>query len=176
MDFGETQYPVNDNNRVFDLPCLDDTRVPIPNTNVHNDCLFSATTTTLQPQKESENSDAANEEVIASGFISRAPLPIDQVQKMEVAIGANDGAYFIELMRKRLQCVRDVQVRWLTRTCNKKQPRYVEIQNRLKCFAESVLNTFDSHFGIPCAGLADPPTRRHMRSNARPIKKKSKKQ
>ena len=74
-------------------------------------------------------------DVMDSGLISRAPVPVDQAEKLEMAAGAEEGAYFVELMRKRLQCVHDIQVRWVTRTCNKKKPKYVDTQAKLRDFA-----------------------------------------
>lgn len=104
-----------------------------------------------------------DETVIDAGIITRAPLPIAEAEQMEFFSGAEDGAYFVELMRKRLRCIHDIQVRWAKRACNKKKPVYVETQTRLKDFVEGVLNVFDLQFGPASPVLSDVPTRRHKK-------------
>jgi hypothetical protein len=102
-------------------------------------------------------------EVIDSGFIMRAPVPVGQAEALENAAGVEEGTYFVELMRKRLRCIHDIQVRWVTRTCNKKKPKYVETQTRLKDFAEVVLNAFEAQFGPTPKTMTVAPTRKHSK-------------
>lgn len=109
-----------------------------------------------------------------SGLISRAPVPVDQAEKLEMAAGAEEGAYFVELMRKRLQCVHDIQVRWVTRTCNKKKPKYVDTQAKLRDFAGVVLKAFEIQFGAPSATMVTTPTRRHVKPRTTTTKQSDK--
>jgi hypothetical protein len=105
-------------------------------------------------------------EVIDSGVVARAPMPVEQVERLEAAAGAQKGTYFVELMRKRLRCIRDIQVKWATRTCNRRRPKYVETQTRLKDFAEVVLDAFTEQFGPQSSAMIEPPTRKqHAKPN-----------
>jgi hypothetical protein len=100
--------------------------------------------------------------VLGAGFIVKAPLPIEQAARAEAAAGASEGEYFVELMRKRFQCMHDMQVRWIARTCNVKNPKYMETQVRLKDFTEIVLAAFATQFGPQSKAIANPRTRRHQ--------------
>jgi hypothetical protein len=110
-------------------------------------------------EKEEEEEE---EEVLSCGFIIKAPLPVERAIQFESSNSIEEGAYFMSLMRKRFQCIHDVQIRWLSRACNHKHPKYMETQARLKDFAEIVVLMFDAQFGTnpntPCVI----PTRKHM--------------
>jgi hypothetical protein len=118
-------------------------------------------TNTLPPDDRAET-----EEVLQSGFIAKAPLPIDQAAKIETDLGAEEGEYFVELMRKKLQCIHCMQVRWIARACNVKNAKYMETQTRLKDFSELMLTAFATQFGPASKVMVDPRTRKHSRRDA----------
>jgi hypothetical protein len=108
-------------------------------------------------KRQREYEDDAETEVLESGYIYRAPLPSKQVSAM------GDETYFIELMRKRIYCIRDIQSKWLSRTCNSKYPDYVAVQSRLKTFTDDILTAFEMQFGPPPENAATPPIRKHKK-------------
>lgn len=116
------------------------------------------------------------EEVLDSGFIARAPLPIDQAERLEVAAGVDEGVYFVELMRKRFKCIRDIQDKWVARACNKKKLKYVETQTGLRDFADVVLLTFEKQFGPASLAMNSAPTRKHFRTSSSSSSLEKKKQ
>lgn len=105
--------------------------------------------------------DEREEEVLCFGFINKAPLPVDQAISLEIESGAKPGDYFVELMRKRLLCVRDLQHKWLSRARNSKRPRHYETQKKLTTFVEAMLLDFESQFGPASTALRVAPVRKH---------------
>lgn len=103
-------------------------------------------------------------EVIGSGFIARAPIPIEQASALESSTGVEEGTYFVELMRKKVLCLRDMQSKWVSRACNRKKPKYIETQTKLGEFMDTVVKAFDSQFGAQSSKLTDPPTRKHLKA------------
>lgn len=165
MSFDEYQQGDDFPELGFDFPSAGDFQLPssLP--------LLSAPTQVPdgkeEPSKKRKRPETPDEdvEVLDSGFITRAPLPIDQAEKLEAAAGVDEGTYFVELMRKRLRCIRDLQGKWVTRTCNKKKPKYVETQTRLRDFADVVLNSFEAQFGPASAAMTSAPTRKHAKTH-----------
>lgn len=86
-------------------------------------------------------------EVLAAGEIMRAPLPMGSVLAIEDASGAQQGAYFIELMRRRLTGLLGVQEKWISRLCNQKHAKHIETQLRIRDFMQAVIDSYELRFG-----------------------------
>jgi hypothetical protein len=108
----------------------------------------------------------AGVEVMASGQICRAPLPMAKVLCMEAASRADRGAYFVELMRRRLQGLVAVQDKWLQRACNRKHPEHTRVQGDLKLFLQSVLEVYSDQFGAGSQQLPCTPLRQRARKES----------
>jgi hypothetical protein len=119
-----------------------------------------------------------DEEVLASGgggmmdanSLMRAPMPMKQVLQIEAASGSQQGTYFVELMRRRLQGLMMVQEKWITRLCNQKHAKHVDTQVRIRNFMRGVLQSYDEQFGAPNtnAVLSAAPVRHRRRRDASP--------
>ena len=112
--------------------------------------------------------DQADEsEVLSAGEIMRAPLPMISVLAMEDASGVQQGAYFIELMRRRLQGLLAVQEKWISRLCNQKHARHVDTQLRIRDFMQAVIESYETRFGKPSETIiAAAPIRRRRASSS----------
>lgn len=120
-----------------------------------------------------------DEEVLACGVsvagttmdasnLMRAPLPMPQVLEMELQSGCNQGTYFVELMRRRLQGLLSVQERWISRMCNQKHAKHVATQVRIRDFVRAALASYDSQFGAAGVGAMEcAPVRRRKRTHAK---------
>jgi hypothetical protein len=84
---------------------------------------------------------------IDAGSVLRAPMPISKVLRMEVKTNSRDGAYFVELMRKRLRAIYWLQEKWISRVCNQKHAKHVDAQIKLRDFMGTVCAAFDEQFG-----------------------------
>jgi hypothetical protein len=164
MDFGDSQSDAHFPDDAFDPLCSGDFQMP------SSSSLWgmlpqapSAAPESEAPKNKRKRPESPDTEVLDSGFINRAPVPIDQAERLETAAGVEEGTYFVELMRKRLRCIHDMQVRWVTRTCNKKKPKYVETQTRLRDFAGAVIDSFESQFGPASVAMVATPTRKHVK-------------
>jgi hypothetical protein len=122
--------------------------------------------------KGAKESKEEEEEILSCGFIVKAPLPVEQALQFETSNNIGEGAYFKALMRKRFQCICDVQTRWLSRACNRKHPAYVETQATLKEFAETIVIMFDVQFGTNPNTADMITTRKHAHTKKRPHDKK----
>lgn len=112
--------------------------------------------------KRARTAEAEEElEVLSSGEIARAPLPMSSVLAIEDSAGAQQGDYFIELMRRRLNGILAVQEKWISRLCNQKHAKHVETQVQIKLFIQAVIESYESRFGKPSDTLvAAAPIRR----------------
>lgn len=161
------QMDLNTNPQDDDQMCVgDDLQLPCVG-DAQNTCPAAGWTDPVQE-------DPPSVEVLSSGVIARAPIPVDQAEKLEIAVGAEEGTYFVELMRKRLQHICYMQNNWLLRACNKKKPKYVQTQKKLLRFSELMLGLFRTHFGEQSTILADAPTRRYVRGGSALPKEKKK--
>jgi hypothetical protein len=173
MEFGDQRDDTDFQDEPFQLPSVSDylpktthqEEEKVQDTAPKGKCAHRPETypkrANLFEEEEEEEEDVV---VLDSGIINRAPLPIDQARKTEISVGAEEGSYFVELMRKRLRCIRDMQVKWGSRACNKRNPKYVKTQARLKDFAEVVLDAFDSQFGLTSDTMLAVPTRKHLKT------------
>lgn len=108
-------------------------------------------------------------EVLSSGEITRAPLPMSSVLAIEDSAGAQQGDYFIELMRRRLNGILAVQEKWISRLCNQKHAKHVETQVQIKLFIQAVIESYESRFGKPSDTLvAAAPIRRRRPASVAP--------
>lgn len=101
------------------------------------------------PETGSQTTEEEEEVVMAAGAIMRAPLPIKQVLEMEAGSGNQQGTYFVELMRRRLQGLLAVQDRWISRLCNQKHAKHVDTQIRIRDFMLTVIAAYEEQFGAP---------------------------
>jgi hypothetical protein len=99
-------------------------------------------------------------EVLSSGQIMRAPMPMAQVLREEEAAGSAHGTYFVELMRRRLQGLLDVQNKWLSRACNAKHVDHVNIQSDIRNFIRDAMRQYEQQFGPASPVLAGAPIRK----------------
>lgn len=104
---------------------------------------------------------------LSTGFIFRAPMPMEQVTILETTAGAKDGTYFVELMRKRLIGLQSIQDKWLSRACNKKHTKHHETQMKIKEFMDAVLETYATQFGKQSSSMTKPPIRKHHNKKLR---------
>lgn len=116
-----------------------------------------------QAQDQSEQDDF---EVLSAGEIMRAPLPMNSVLAMEDASGAQQGAYFIELMRRRLQGLLGVQEKWISRLCNQKHAKHVDTQLRIRDFMQAVIESYEARFGKPSESMISAAPIRRRRPSA----------
>lgn len=116
-----------------------------------------------QAQDQSEQDDF---EVLSAGEIMRAPLPMNSVLAMEDASGAQQGAYFIELMRRRLQGLLGVQEKWISRLCNQKHAKHVDTQLRIRDFMQAVIDSYEARFGKPSESMISAAPIRRRRPSA----------
>ena len=103
-------------------------------------------------------------ELLSTGCISKPPLPVYKVQELELRTGVREGAYFVELMRRRLHSISLAQSKWLSRVCNHKVKAYVGVQNNLQTFVENVIMQFDAIYGPAEPSMFNAPMRKHRRS------------
>ena len=96
----------------------------------------------------------------------RAPLPMNSVLAMEDASGAQQGAYFIELMRRRLQGLLGVQEKWISRLCNQKHAKHVDTQLRIRDFMQAVIDSYEARFGKPSDSMISAAPIRRRRPSA----------
>lgn len=100
-----------------------------------------------QAQAQAQSQYQDDSEVLAAGEIMRAPLPMGSVLAIEDASGAQQGAYFIELMRRRLTGLLGVQEKWISRLCNQKHAKHIETQLRIRDFMQAVIDSYELRFG-----------------------------
>ena len=85
-------------------------------------------------------------EVLSSGQMMRAPLPMQEVLKLEANSSCECGAYFVGLMRRRLISLLMLQCKWLNRKCNSKHRMHYEVQEKLRDYITDAINKFDQSF------------------------------